>query len=122
MMHLLSFHRPVRVVILAVVLLPLVASAAEQDRHPDWGSNMWQRGPSVDGNLNNTSPAQRQRMLRSWTFMNKGVPEDYLGATNTVGFTTKSGSPSAHLVAGHVSCANGSILPSCFDPAHCRRN
>ncbi len=114
----LSSHTPAGALILAAILLPLVASAAEQDRHPDWGSNMWEPGPSMGGNLKNMTPAQRQRMLRSWTFMNKGVPDDYLKAENTVGFTTKAIAAGGPLYAaqcqrchGETGLGNGALAP-----------
>jgi len=113
MMRRLLSHAPGGVLILAAVLLPLGFSALgqdgqpEPDRHPDWGSNMWEPGPSMGGNLKNMTPAQRQRMQRSWSFMNKQVPDDYLKATNTVGYTTKAIAAGGPLYAAHCMVCHG---------------
>jgi len=41
-------------------------------------------------NFKNLSPEQQQRMLRFSAFVNKKVPEEYLTAENTVGYTTNA--------------------------------
>jgi mono/diheme cytochrome c family protein len=56
-------------------------------------------------NFKNLSPEQQQRMLRFSTFVNKGVPEDYLKAENTVGYTTKAIAAGGPLYVAHcVKC------------------
>ena len=52
-------------------------------------------------------PAQRQRMMRQWTFMNKGVPEAYLTATNEVGYTTKAIDEGGPLYVAHCLKCHG---------------
>jgi mono/diheme cytochrome c family protein len=92
--------------ILAALLLSGPRAAA-QDDNPDWGSNIWQPGPSMGWNLKNMTPAQRQRMLRSWTFMHKQVPEEYLEATNTVGYTVKAIEAGGPLYVDHCQRCHG---------------
>jgi mono/diheme cytochrome c family protein len=119
MTHRLSSRAPAVLLLLAAILLPLATSASGQDRHPDWGSNMWEPGPSTALNLQNMTPAQRQRMLRSWTFMHEGsVPEDYLKATNTVGYTVKAIAAGGPLYVaqcrqchGDTGLGNGELAP-----------
>jgi mono/diheme cytochrome c family protein len=41
-------------------------------------------------NFKNLSPEQQQRMLRFSAFVNKRVPEKYLTAENTIGYTTSA--------------------------------
>ena len=95
------------VVILAAFLLPLVSSAFGQEGHPDWGSNMWEPSPSMGWNLKNMTPAQRQRMLRSWTFMNKQVPNNYLKSTNSIGYSIKAIAAGGPLYAAHCKMCHG---------------
>lgn len=45
------------------------------------------RGPAADWSLRNLDSEQRQRMARFSTFVNGGIPHDYLKAQNTVGYT-----------------------------------
>ena len=48
-----------------------------------------------------------QRMMRQWTFMNKGVPEAYLTATNEVGYTTKAIDEGGPLYVAHCLKCHG---------------
>ncbi len=43
--------------------------------------------PAIGWSLQNLDPEQRQRMLRFSTFVNGGIPQDYLNVENTVGYT-----------------------------------
>jgi mono/diheme cytochrome c family protein len=98
--------------LLTALLVPLASSAGAQDKvppqdeHPDWGANVWQ-APPAGWNLKNMAPAQRQRMARSWAFMNKQVPEDYLEAENTVGFTIAAIAAGGPLYAAHCARCHG---------------
>ena len=98
--------------ILAAMLWPLASGAGAQDKppaqdeHPDWGANVWQ-APPAGWNLKNMAPAQRQRMARSWAFMNKQVPEQYLEAENTVGFTIAAIAAGGPLYAAHCARCHG---------------
>ena len=58
-------------------------------------------GPSIGWNLEAINPAQRQRMMRQWTFMNKRVSEKYLTATNDVGYTTRTIAQGGPLYVSH---------------------
>lgn len=58
-------------------------------------------------NFRNLSPEQQQRMLRFSTFVNKGVPEQYAKAINTVGYTTKAIAAGGPLYAVHCSRCHG---------------
>jgi mono/diheme cytochrome c family protein len=46
--------------------------------------------PPVDWNLRNLDPEQQQRMLRFSTFVNGGIPDEYLKAENAVGYTVRA--------------------------------
>ncbi len=88
--------RLLAILLLVAVLLPEGSQsfgqeqgqADEQERGGP--TNLWQPGPPSGWNFQTMSPAQRQRMLRSWTFINNKVPQSYLEASNTVGYTTKA--------------------------------
>jgi hypothetical protein len=89
-----------RVLILTALVLAQVSSAFAQERQSGGPSSLWP-GPSIGWNLEAMNPAQRQRMMRQWTFMNKGVPETYLTATNEVGYTTKAIDEGGPLYVAH---------------------
>jgi len=75
---------------LAAMVLPLGSSCFGQDGQSGWGSNLWAPGRSQASNLESMTPAQRQRMMRHWAFMNREVPDSYLATGNDVGYTTKA--------------------------------
>ena len=65
----------------------------------------------VARSVHRMEPAQRQRMMRQWTFMNKGVPEAYLTATNEVGYTTKAIDEGGPLYVAHCLKCHGETGP-----------
>lgn len=76
---------------LAIAAVLLLASGSfGQERPSGFGSNLWEPGRSQAWNVDNMTPGERQRMMRHWAFMNREVPENYLAATNDVGYTTKA--------------------------------
>lgn len=58
-------------------------------------------------NFKNLSPEQQQRMLRFSAFVNKRVPEDYLRAENSVGYTTNAISAGGPLYLAKCSKCHG---------------
>ena len=92
---------------LTAVLLPLGLISFGQERQPSGESNMWEPGMAQGWNPKNMSPEQRQRMARFLTFMSKGVPEEYLKATNDVGYTTKAIAAGGPLYAANCKKCHG---------------
>jgi hypothetical protein len=95
-----------RFLILTALLLAQVLSAFAQARQSGGPSSLWP-GPSIGWNLGAMNPAQRQRMMREWTFMNKGVSEKYLTATNDVGYTTRTIAQGGPLYVTHCLKCHG---------------
>lgn len=81
---------------------PLAPSALAQE-----GLEEGEDGRPLGWNFKNMSPEQQQRMLRFSTFVNKGVPEDYLKVENTVGYTTKAIAEGGPLYAAHCAKCHG---------------
>ena len=65
--------------------------------------------PPVDWGLRNFDPEQRQRMLRFSTFVNAGIPEEYLKAENTVGYTVRGIAEGGELYATYCQQCHGSM-------------
>jgi len=63
--------------------------------------------PSVGWSLRNVDPEQQQRMLRFSTFINKRIPEKYLKAENTVGYTIPAIAAGGPLYFAHCSKCHG---------------
>lgn len=67
---------------------------------PGWTQRyLW--GPGYMG------PMQRQRMLRHWTFMHEGVPEDYRGQASTITIDQQAIGQGATLYAEHCASCHG---------------
>jgi mono/diheme cytochrome c family protein len=88
--------------VLSAWLVPLAFEVSAQE-----GSEEWEPGRPLGWNFKNLSPEQQQRMLRFSTFVNKGVPEDYLKAENTVGYTTKAIAAGGPLYVTHCAKCHG---------------
>jgi mono/diheme cytochrome c family protein len=95
-----------RFLILTALLLAQVLSAFAQAHQFGGTSSLWP-GPSIGWNLEAINPAQRQRMMRQWTFMNKRVSEKYLTATNDVGYTTRTIAQGGPLYVTHCLKCHG---------------
>lgn len=95
------------VLVLTAAFLPQASISFGQERPPAGPSNLWEPGPSMGWNLQSMNPAQRQRMVRSWTFINKEVPESYLSASNDVGYTTKAIAEGAPLYVANCKKCHG---------------
>lgn len=67
------------------------------------------RPPVLDWNLRNFDPDQRQRMLRFSTFANGDIPEEYVNAENTVGYTVSAIAHGGQLYATHCSECHGEL-------------
>ena len=52
-------------------------------------------------------PMQRQRVLRHWTFMHEGVPEDYRGQSNTIAIDEETISEGAVIYAKNCASCHG---------------
>jgi mono/diheme cytochrome c family protein len=63
--------------------------------------------PPIGWSLRNVDPEQQQRMLRFSTFVNKGIPEKYLRAENTVGYTISAIAAGGPLYISHCSKCHG---------------
>jgi mono/diheme cytochrome c family protein len=77
--------------ILAGLLVALPPASRGEDVPPDANGvpkdASGAQQPPVDWSLRNLDPEQQQRMLRFSTFVNGGIPEEYLKAENAVGYT-----------------------------------
>jgi mono/diheme cytochrome c family protein len=100
-MTMLRRFRLVAVLMLSACLLLLSFEAPAQEE-PEW-----EPGRPLGWNLKNLSPEQQQSMLRFSTFVNKGVPETYLKAENTVGYTTKAIAAGGPLYMTHCAKCHG---------------
>ncbi|HLO21394.1 MAG TPA: cytochrome c, partial [Sphingomicrobium sp.] len=75
----------IAVLLVALALLaPAVSRSLAQARLPA------EPDMPMGWNFKNLSPEQQQRMLRFSAFVNKKVPEDYIKAENSVGYTTNA--------------------------------
>jgi len=63
--------------------------------------------PSIGWSLQNIEPEQQQRMLRFSTFVNRGIPEDYLKAENGVGYTVRAIAEGGPLYIAHCQKCHG---------------
>lgn len=63
--------------------------------------------PAIGWSLQNLEPEQQQRVLRFSTFVNKGIPEDYLKAENDVGYTTTAIAEGGPLYITHCKQCHG---------------
>lgn len=97
-------------VIAAVVAgLSLSGASAQTDQKPSWGKDWWDPGsmhrfkwePGLMG------PAQQQRMLRHWAFMNQGVPQQYRGMRNPLPYTKETVAAGAETYAANCSACHG---------------
>ncbi len=68
----------------SALLAPAVSRSLAQARLPA------EPDMPMGWNFKNLSPEQQQRMLRFSAFVNKKVPEDYIKAENSVGYTTNA--------------------------------
>jgi len=63
--------------------------------------------PSIGWSLRNLEPEQQQRMLRFSTFVNRGIPDAYLKAENTVGYTVRAIAEGGPLYVAHCQKCHG---------------
>ncbi len=63
--------------------------------------------PAIGWSLQNLDPEQRQRMLRFSTFVNGGIPQDYLNVENTVGYTVRAIAEGGPLYKTHCQSCHG---------------
>ena len=63
--------------------------------------------PAVGWSLQNLDSEQRQRVLRFSTFINQGIPEKYLKAENSVGYTVRAISDGGPLYLSHCAKCHG---------------
>ena len=67
------------------------------------------RPPGLDWGMSNADPDQRQRMLRFSTFVNGEVPDKYMKAENTVGYTVRAIAEGGTLYATHCRQCHGTL-------------
>jgi mono/diheme cytochrome c family protein len=65
--------------------------------------------PPVDWSLRNLDPEQQQRMLRFSTFVNGGIPKEYMKAENTVGYTVRGIAEGGELYVTHCRQCHGDM-------------
>jgi len=92
----------VAALMLCACLWPLAPSALAQE-----GPEEWEPGAPMGWNFKNLSPEQQQRMIRFSSFVNQRLPEEYLKAENSVGYTTKAIAVGGPLYAAHCSRCHG---------------
>lgn len=63
--------------------------------------------PALDWSLQTLDPEQRQRVLRFSTFVNGGIPQEYLAAENTVGYTVRAIAEGGPLYKTHCLSCHG---------------
>jgi mono/diheme cytochrome c family protein len=90
---------------LAVVVISGPASFGQGDL-PEETDN-WAPGKSMGWNFKNLSPEQQQRMLRVSAFMSRELPEGYLKATNSVGYTVTAIAAGGPLYVAHCQKCHG---------------
>src|SRR3990172_5149619 len=90
----------VAALMLCACLWPLAPSALAQE-----GPEEWEPGAPMGWNFKNLSPEQQQRMIRFSSFVNQRLPEEYLKAENSVGYTTKAIAVGGPLYAAHWRAA-----------------
>jgi len=97
--------------VLAGSLFSSVAVSLAQDVPPDADGAPQEapkeKEPPIGWSLRNVDPEQQQRMLRFSTFVNKGIPEKYLRAENTIGYTIPAIAAGGPLYIAHCSKCHG---------------
>lgn len=63
--------------------------------------------PAIGWSLQNLEPEQQQRVLRFSTFVNHGIPQNYLKAENSVGYTTTAIAEGGPLYIAHCKKCHG---------------
>lgn len=80
--------------------VPPDANGVPKEIPKDQGSALGWSSPNLD-------PEQRQRMLRFSTFVNRGIPDDYLKAENAVGYTVRAIAEGGPLYVAHCAKCHG---------------
>ena len=100
----------IALVFAGLLFAPLVSSFAE-DVPPDADGVPTElpkgQEPSIGWSLRNLDTEQQQRMLRFSTFVNRGIPEDYLKAENEVGYTVRAIAEGGPLYIAHCQKCHG---------------
>ena len=100
----------IALVLAGLLFVPVAVSLAE-DVPPDANSTPQdvpkEQEPPVGWSLRNLDPEQQQRMLRFSTFVNKGIPEKYLRAENTIGYTIPAIAAGGPLYIANCSKCHG---------------
>lgn len=65
------------------------------------------KSPAIGWSLQTLDPEQRQRVLRFSTFVNGGIPHDYLDVENTVGYTVRAIAEGGPLYKTHCRSCHG---------------
>jgi mono/diheme cytochrome c family protein len=89
------------------LLLAPHAAPLAQDVPPDADGVPKSAEPSIGWSLRNLGPEQQQRVLRFSTFINQGIPEQYLKAENTVGYTISAIAAGGPLYMANCSKCHG---------------
>ncbi len=102
---------PLSLLFLAGVLLAVGGSATAEDV-PPVANGVPKEPPSMSGqapdwSLQTLDPEQRQRVLRFSTFVNGGIPQEYLAAENTVGYTVRAIAEGGPLYKTHCLSCHG---------------
>jgi len=94
----------------ALIFLPLMVSRAE-DAPPEANNAQKEtpkgQEPAIGWSLQNLDPEQQQRMLRFSTFVNRGIPDEYLKAENDVGYTVHAIAEGGPLYWAHCQKCHG---------------
>jgi mono/diheme cytochrome c family protein len=90
---------------LAVVAISSPASFGQGDLPEE--TDTWTPGQSMGWNFKNLSPEQQQRMLRVSAFISRELPEKYLMATNTIGYTITAIAAGGPLYVAHCQKCHG---------------
>jgi len=94
----------------ALTFAPLMASRAE-DAPPETNgapkASPKDQEPAIGWSLRNVDPEQQQRMLRFSTFVNRGIPDEYLKAENNVGYTVRAIAEGGPLYWAHCQKCHG---------------
>ena len=99
--------------ILVVLLSTLPLTSRGEDAPPD-ANEVPQTLPNtrpsgLDWTMRNLGPDQRQRMLRFSTFVNGGIPDEYVKAENMAGYTVRGIAEGWELYETHCRRCHGVI-------------
>lgn len=100
---------PKIIITVGLILVAAIAATAQQHHGRMWGPDRWDPGAMHRDAWypNHMGEGQRLRILRHWTFMNQGVPQEYRGARNPQTLNAETVAAGAEVYAENCAACHG---------------